>query len=216
MNRKALIALTAIMLTLGCTTKTKNTVKLEGVEVREYRGEKLSSVNDFRENSIKGPQYINLSDYALEVSGLVDEPKKMNYDEVLDRQRYSKVVKLDCVEGWSATILWEGVLVRDLIAEAGVKPEANTLIFYAYDGYSTSLPLSYFLDNDILLAYGMNNVTLPAERGFPFQLVAEDKWGYKWIKWVTRIEVSGDTGYRGFWEERGYNQDGSLSGPKFE
>ncbi len=46
---------------------------------------------------------------------------------------------------------------------------------------------------------------LPLERGYPFQLVAEDKWGYKRIRWVDRLELSSDTSYRGFWEERGYN-----------
>jgi len=82
------------------------------------------------------------------------------------------------------------------------------VIFYAADGYSTSLPLDYIEDRDILLAYSMNGVTLPAERGFPFQLVAEDRWGYKWIKWVTRIEVSDDPSYRGYWEKRGFSQSG--------
>ena len=56
------------------------------------------------------------------------------------------------------------------------------LIARAYDGYSPALPLDYLLDNDILIAYKMNNVTLPAEREFPFQLVAESKYRYKWIK----------------------------------
>jgi DMSO/TMAO reductase YedYZ molybdopterin-dependent catalytic subunit len=46
--------------------------------------------------------------------------------------------------------------------------------------------------------------------------VAEDKWGYKWIKWVTRIEVSNDAGFKGFWESRGYSNDGSLDEPMFE
>ena len=36
---------------------------LEGVEILEYQGEDLSSINDFRENSIAGPQYINIKDY---------------------------------------------------------------------------------------------------------------------------------------------------------
>ena len=41
----------------------KSVIKLPSAEIREYQGEKLSSINDFRENSIKGPQYINISDY---------------------------------------------------------------------------------------------------------------------------------------------------------
>jgi DMSO/TMAO reductase YedYZ molybdopterin-dependent catalytic subunit len=59
-------------------------------------------------------------------------------------------------------------------------------------------------------------VTLPPERGFPFQVVAESKWGYKWVKWVTKIELSDDTDYKGYWEELGYNNDGGIEGPIFE
>jgi DMSO/TMAO reductase YedYZ molybdopterin-dependent catalytic subunit len=123
---------------------------------------------------------------------------------------YSKVVTLFCVEGWDATILWEGVMVRDLVHEAGIDPRANTVIFTAHDGYTTSLPLNYLIDNDIIMAYRMNNVTLPAERGYPFGLVAEDKLGYKWIKWIEKIELSDDIDYRGYWERRGFSNTADL------
>jgi DMSO/TMAO reductase YedYZ molybdopterin-dependent catalytic subunit len=66
------------------------------------------------------------------------------------------------------------------------------------------------MDKDIMLAYKMNGVTLLPERGFPFELVAENKWGYKWIKWVDKIELSADESYRGYWESRGYSNDGDL------
>ena len=85
------------------------------------------------------------------------------------------------------------------------------MILYAHDGYSTSLPLKDLFERDIIMAYKMNNVTLPAERGFPFQLVAEDKWGYKWIKWIERIELSDNQQYRGYWEQRGYSNNGDLN-----
>jgi DMSO/TMAO reductase YedYZ molybdopterin-dependent catalytic subunit len=91
------------------------TVSLDSVEVREYQGEQLSSVNDFRENSIKGPQYLDITNYRLEVTGLVQRPVNYTYDEAKNFTTYQKVVKLDCVEGWSVNILWEGVLVSDLI-----------------------------------------------------------------------------------------------------
>ena len=188
-----------------------NITSLTPVEVREYQGERLSSIADFRENSIRGPQYINRSAYMLELSGLVSRPLSLSYDQVVNEYPvYEKEVTLFCVEGWEVTILWEGIRVEDLLANAGVNPDANTVIFYAADGYSTSLPLDYIKDRDILLAYSMNGVILPAERGFPFQLVAEDRWGYKWIKWVTGIEVSDDPAYRGYWEKRGYSQTGDL------
>lgn len=190
--------------------------ELERQQVRQYEGKDLSSISDFRENSIKGPQTVDEESYRLKITGLVDEPLTLSYDQVLEgRERYKKVVRLDCVEGWGVDILWEGVLVRDLLAEAGVKSSAKTVIFRAHDGYSTSFPLDYVTENDILMAYKMNDVILPPERGFPFQLVAEDKWGYKWIKWIEGIELSSDTGYRGYWESRGYSNSGDRGDPSF-
>ena len=189
---------------------------LEAVEVREYQGENLSSINSFRENSIRGPQYVDKENYTLEVGGLVKNTRTYTYDEVLESQHYEKVVTLNCVEGWSAKILWEGVLLKDLLKEADVLPAAKVVIFYAHDGYSTSLPLTYVIDNDIIMAHKMNGVVLPPERGFPFQLVAENKWGYKWIKWITKIELSDATDYQGYWEQRGYSNRGNLDEGFFE
>jgi DMSO/TMAO reductase YedYZ molybdopterin-dependent catalytic subunit len=190
--------------------------QLPATEIREYEGQNLSSINDFRENSIAGPQHVSLDDYTLEITGLVERPLSLTYDEVLDRLHYEKVVTLHCVEGWDATILWEGVLIEDLLEQAGVQDGAVTVIFHAVDGYTSSLPLDFIRQNDIMLAYRMNGVTLPPERGFPFQVVAESKWGYKWVKWVSEIELSADADYRGYWENYGYNNDGDLEGPIFE
>ena len=202
-----LVAIIAFGVNTGCC----QTEGLAPVEVREYEGVDLSSINAFRENSIKGPQEIDVESYTLRITGLVTNSTSYTYDEVLNRyQHYKKVVTLDCVEGWSATILWEGLLVRDLLAEAEPLANAEVLIFHAYDGYTTSLPIDYIMDNDILMAYKMNDVILPPERGFPFQLVAESKWGYKWIKWITEIELSDDASYRGYWESRGYSNSADL------
>jgi DMSO/TMAO reductase YedYZ molybdopterin-dependent catalytic subunit len=211
----------ALAVLAGCSPKTaaapaaKEPVTLKPVEVRAYQGADLSSVNDFRENSIKGVQRVDPATYRLEITGLVSDPLSLTIDQVVDRTRYKKVVTLHCVEGWDATILWEGIRVKDLLVAAGYDPKATTIIFTAYDGYTTSHPLAYVTGNDILLAYKMNDIAVPQERGFPFVLVAEDKWGYKWIKWVTKIEVSNDAAFRGYWESRGYNQDGALKGPMF-
>jgi DMSO/TMAO reductase YedYZ molybdopterin-dependent catalytic subunit len=194
----------------GCSTPGTN--RLQSVEIKEYQGEKLSSIYDFRENSIKGPQHVDISKYKLTVTGLVDNPIEYTYDDVINNhQSYEKVVRLDCVEGWSVTILWQGVLVRDLLAEAKVKPEAKVVIFHAYDGYTTSMPIDYIVNNNILMAYKMNGVTLPPERGYPFELVAESKWGYKWEKWVTQIELSDNENYRGYWESRGYSNSADIN-----
>lgn len=187
------------------------------VEIVDYEGENFSDFSDFRENSIKGPQYINIDDYELKISGLIETPLTLSYDEVLDNyENYKKISRLNCVEGWSVKILWEGVLLSELLGNLGIAPEANTIIFKAYDGYTTSFPLEYIMGNKIIMAYKMNDEVIPPERGFPFQLVGESKWGYKWIKWITEIELSSDENYEGFWESRGYSDGGDLDKQKLK
>ncbi|NYT00133.1 MAG: molybdopterin-dependent oxidoreductase [Methanocellales archaeon] len=211
---KKILVFVLVIFFIGCIQKP---ITLDEIEIRDYEGQKLSSVEDFRENSIKGPQYIDKENYNLEISGLVENPRMYSYDEVIkDNRHYQQVVTLDCVEGWSVTIFWEGVLVKDVIEQADPLQNATTVIFYAYDGYTTSFPLEYIMDNEIIMAYEMNNVTLPPERGFPFQLVAQSKWGYKWIKWITKIELSDNPDYEGYWEKRGYSKTGNLNESFFD
>jgi DMSO/TMAO reductase YedYZ molybdopterin-dependent catalytic subunit len=226
MNKTFAAALTAAVLSItgvgaGCTAPPGATPggdgELPAVEIREYEGQNLSSINDFRENSIMGPQYVDVAGYVLTVHGLVEKELSHTYEEVTGGyEPHRKVVTLFCVEGWDVTLLWEGVLLSDLFSEAGVLPGANTVIFRSVDGYSTSLPLEYVVENDIILAYKMNQVTLPPERGFPFQLVAESKWGYKWIRWVNEIELSNDPSFKGYWEGYGYSNSGDLDKAIFD
>jgi DMSO/TMAO reductase YedYZ molybdopterin-dependent catalytic subunit len=190
---------------------------LPGAEVKEYEGQDLSSINNEPDNSILGPQYIDINSYELQITGLVQNSANYTYEEVINGfPDYQKVVKLNCVEGWSVNILWEGVQVRDILAKAVPLPEAKVVIFHAYDGYTTSFPIEYITGNPILMAYKVNDITLPPEKGYPFQLVAESKWGYKWAKWITQIEISDNINYKGYWEERGFSNSGDLREGFFE
>lgn len=206
-----------LMLLAGCggeETTTDEAVQV--VEIREYQGQKLGSVDDFRENSIKGVQAIDIEEYRLEVGGLVEQPRRFSYTELGKLPHMKKVVILRCVEGWAVRALWEGIPLSEIFELVQPTAEANTVIFYAADGYSTSLSLEYILEKSIIIADRINGLTLPPEQGFPFQLVAEEKWGYKWARWIIRIELSDNPDYRGYWESRGYNNAGDLDGPKFE
>ena len=193
----------------GVSGATQNRYR-EG-EITEYRGARLDPAIGPRDNSIKGVQRVDIKKYTLAVDGLVNTPTTLTYDQVKDLDAYERMITLHCVEGWSATILWKGVLLEELMNKAGVKPEAVTVIFSAADGYTTSLPLKTVLDKQLILAYGANGIDLPAEMGYPFIVVAEDKLGYKWARWVTRITLSDDANYKGYWEQRGYDNDASVS-----
>jgi DMSO/TMAO reductase YedYZ molybdopterin-dependent catalytic subunit len=200
----------------GCVSENEESGAYDNeIENLSYQGRELTPIAQQRNNAIEGTQYIDRETYRLQVDGLVENPRNFTYEEITELPDTSKVVDLNCVEGWSFTAKWTGVKMADLLAETGAMENATTVIFYSADGYSTSLDMDYLLKNDIILAYKLNDVTLPPERGFPLQLVAEDKYGYKWAKWIVRIELS-DSPYKGYWEERGYNNRANAGGPAFE
>ncbi len=182
---------------------------LPEVETLQYQGKKLMPLSLQGNNAIQGTQIIDKNAYRLIVTGLVEKNLNMSYEELLALPAYSEEVYMPCVEGWGFDAKWTGFRVIDLLNLSGLKPGASYVVFYSSDGYSTGLPLDYLNVNKILMAYGINDVTLPHDRGFPFQLVAKSRYGYKWGKWITRIEVV-DKEERGYWESRGYSNSARV------
>jgi DMSO/TMAO reductase YedYZ molybdopterin-dependent catalytic subunit len=180
-------------------------------------GHQLTPMSEQNNNAFKGTQYIDQATYVLTVDGLVDHPLKLSYADLLTYPQISQLMDLNCVEGWNFTAKWTGPALRAIFADAAVQSGAKIAIFYTADdpdGF-TSLDLSYINDNNIIIALKDNDLTLPFERGFPFQVVAMNKFGYKWAKWVTRIELSSDTSFKGYWEGYGYNNNADINGPSF-
>jgi DMSO/TMAO reductase YedYZ molybdopterin-dependent catalytic subunit len=220
MKNKYLIAFLAILATLftltACGRSSPTTSPSGEVEATEYLGQKLTPINEQNNNALKGTQNIDKATYKLTVDGLVDKPLSLSYPDLLSYPQVSKLMDLDCVEGWSFTAKWTGPEMKAILTAAGVKPEALIAIFHTTDGGAfTSLDLIYINEKDIILGLKLNDITLPAERGFPFQVVAQSKYGYKWAKWVTEIELSSDTNFRGYWENYGYNNNADVGGPAF-
>lgn len=185
-------------------------------ELTGYQGVALGSVNDFQENSIGGVRKVDLKKYRLKIDGLVGKPLSFTYQELKIIPHRKRLVTVHCVEGWKVTVLWEGIPISELIKRAGVNPKVNTVIFHGVDGYTTSLDYKTVADKNMLLADSANGISLPAKLGFPLILVAEEKWGYKWARWIERIHFSDKAGFRGYWEQRGFNQEGDVSGPELE
>jgi hypothetical protein len=124
------------------------------VEIRGYEGERLGSIADFRENSIRGPQQVDSSEYLLAVDGLVRDTLSWRLDRLLMLPMHQRVTTLHCVEGWGAELPWEGFRISQLLDSAGADPRATTVVFHAVDGYTTSLPLGYVLGKDLYWAIG--------------------------------------------------------------
>ena len=192
----------------GTTEATEN--RYSELEIREYEGTRLDPSVGPRDNSIAGIQNVELEGYTLKITGLVKEEQSLTYEEVLAMPATEKLITLHCVEGWEATVLWKGTSLGDLIQLAEANQKADTVIFHCVDGYTTSMSLADILDRNMILAYSSNGIPLPPALGFPFIVVAEDKWGYKWARWVDAIILSSDTEYKGYWEERGFGNEADL------
>lgn len=184
-------------------------------EATEFQGTALTPISQQGNASLAGVHYIDKDSYRLTVDGLVDQPLSLSYADLQSYPQGSWLMDLNCVDGWYFTAKWTGPKLDDIFNDARVKTEAKIAIFYTVDvpiGY-TSLDLDYIRDNDIIIALKINDITLPPERGFPFQVVAKSKFGYKWAKWVTRIELSSDTDFLGYWENQGYSNDADIGTP---
>jgi Sulfite oxidase and related enzymes len=221
----SLLLIVVMSLSLLASTEpfaaAQSPVQLFPGEVAQYQGQALTPISTYIDYlnahpdvAIKGAQYINQSTYKLAITGIVNSPSNYSYSDVVNNFNSTlQVATLPCVEGWSVTLLWQGVPIMDLLQSAGgVGPDANTVIFLAYDGYSSSLPLDYIKQNNIMIAYKMNNVTLTGQTGWPLFLVAKDQYGYKWVEWITEINVSNNSNYLGYWESRGYPNNATVSG----
>jgi DMSO/TMAO reductase YedYZ molybdopterin-dependent catalytic subunit len=217
------IAIFLLMLVLaasgGCTSPPDYTSTLVGKgEATEFNSHKLTPIALQNNNALAGTQDIDSSTYTLTVDGLVNKPLKLTYADLQAYPQLNQLMDLNCVEGWKFTAKWSGPALASIFNDAEVKPEAKIAIFHTADvpeGY-TSLDLSYIYDKNIIIALKDNDIVLPPERGFPFQVVAMSKFGYKWAKWVTRIELSSDTGFRGYWENANYNNNADINGPAAE
>ena len=216
MRLAIIFALLPLTLVLACGCGQPPAPPPDEFETTEYLGTELTPINEQGNNALRGTQYIEREGYQLSVDGLVAKPLSLSYDDLLSYPQESRLAYMPCVEGWGFWAKWTGPRLAAIFEDAGVKAEAKTVIFHCADeGGYTSLELDYILQRDIIIALKLNDVTLPPERGFPFQVVAEDKYGYKWAKWVTAIELSSED-YRGYWERAGYNNQADAGGPAFE
>ena len=101
-------------------------------------GTKLTPIDQQQNNALKGTQHIDKNTYILTIDGLVDNPQKLTYSDLLAFSQISKLMPLNCVEGWSFTAKWTGPSLKDLFAAAKVQAGAKIAIFY-----STDVPTGY-------------------------------------------------------------------------
>lgn len=199
-----LVAAAAFVLLRGGEPKTQ-------LELPEGGTVEVTPSEDMRVRTAESDPVIDPASFTLSVSGMVNNPLSLSFEDITSMQAEERLVDLPCVEGWTETALWKGIRLAPLLERAGVLEGADNVVFLSPGGYTTSLTLADIAQTDPILAYGANGEMLPHEQGFPLRLVVPDRLGYKWIKWVAAIEViSGE--YEGYWESRGYSNEADASG----
>jgi DMSO/TMAO reductase YedYZ molybdopterin-dependent catalytic subunit len=147
--------------------------------------------------------------YRLTVGGAVERPTTYTLADLRALPRAEQVSDFHCVTGWVVeNVRWGGVRLHDVLAEAGLRPDAKALRFVSAEvPYDDTLTLPQALLPDVMLALDMDGEPLSQGHGFPARIVMPRMYGYKSVKWVTRIEARTAYTDLGFWEQRGYDKD---------
>ncbi|MCZ7372594.1 MAG: molybdopterin-dependent oxidoreductase [Candidatus Methanoperedens sp.] len=180
---------------------------LAGISMLKEKG--IKAINSFRIRSIEQTPSFDLATWKLTVEGLVDKPIVISYNELLKLESEEQITDFHCVEGWSVdNVKWKGIRLKTLFDMVGLKQEAAFATFHSASGiYSDSLSITEALESDVMLAYMQNDEPIPEEQGRPLRLVMPRMFGYKNVKWVNRITLTG-TQAIGYWERYGYKIDG--------
>ncbi|WP_136603429.1 molybdopterin-dependent oxidoreductase [Salinigranum halophilum] len=131
------------------------------------------------------PDPVDLDAWRLRVDGLVESPLTLS-DETLDTRDQRRAL-LDCTSGWYTVEDWRGVSLGTVLDEAGVDGGARWVTVHSVTGYRWSFPLTEA--RGFLLATHVGGERLSHGHGFPLRLVAPQRRGFQWVKWVTRIEL---------------------------
>ena len=151
---------------------------------------------------------ISEEQFQLSVDGMVDTPVALSYSDLLAMPSTTLVRTFQCVTGWKVpNVHWQGVALSEILDRAGVKPTASALRFFSSDNFDTeSLTLSQARRPDVIVVYSMLGTPVTREHGGPVRLYVAPMYGYKSIKWLTRITVTNEV-VPGYWEQNGYAVD---------
>jgi DMSO/TMAO reductase YedYZ molybdopterin-dependent catalytic subunit len=146
--------------------------------------------------------------YALQIDGLVRNPRTFTYAELLALPRSHQVSTFHCVTGWTvANVRWSGIRFKHLLDLVEPLPSATALRFDSLEvPYNDSLTLAQVGLHDVMLALEMDGQPLSRPHGSPARVVIPEMYGYKGVKWLTRIELLASQP-SGYWEGLGYDQD---------
>ncbi len=146
--------------------------------------------------------------WALTIDGAVEEPVTLDWAAFHALPQVEDESDFHCVTTWSLMdSKWKGVQFSALMGLVRPKPDATHVMTWAYDGYTTNLPLEEAIKDDVLLVHSWNGQPLPREHGGPVRMITPRLYAWKGAKWIVKIEFLAEDA-PGFWERRGYSNTG--------
>lgn len=156
-----------------------------------------------------GTPDVDLENWRFDVGGLVEKGLTWSLDEFMQLPAVKVYADFHCVTRWSRLDnVWGGVSTRTIAELARVKTDARFVAASAYDyGWTTNLPIEYFLAEDSLFAWSHDGEPIAPEHGGPVRLIVPQLYAWKSAKWVKGVEFLAQD-RAGFWEEGGYHMRG--------
>ena len=156
-----------------------------------------------------GPPQIDLETWHLDVFGLVERPMTFSIHDFLALPQIKVFSDFHCVTRWSRLgNVWSGVATKEIARLVGIKAEAQFVLAHAYDnGWTTNIPVEYFMAEDVLLSHAHDDQPISVEHGGPVRLIAPQLYAWKSAKWVRALEFI-STDKPGYWEGGGYHMLG--------
>ncbi len=154
------------------------------------------------------PIYKSLDDWDLRIFGLVEEPLRLTWDDLMKLPHQTQTVDIHCVTRWSKLdTTWTGIPWREIMRLVKVKPEATHVMAHCEYGFTTNIALDVLDDDDTMLAFAYAGKPLEPEHGYPLRLLVPKRYFWKSAKWLRGLEfMAGDR--PGFWERNGYHMEG--------
>ena len=160
---------------------------------------------------------VRAEDWRLRVHGLVEREVTLDYDQLLELGLIESWVTLTCVSNEVGGYLagnawWSGVPVADVLAMAGLQPDADAVKSTSADGWTAGTPLDVLTDGrDAMFAVAMNGEPLPVIHGFPVRMVVPGLYGFvSATKWVVDVEVSRFDAFDAYWSTRGWSEQAPI------
>jgi DMSO/TMAO reductase YedYZ molybdopterin-dependent catalytic subunit len=154
---------------------------------------------------------VDLATWTLEVSGEVERPLTLGWEQLLELPSREVTVDIHCVTRWSRfDTTFKGVHWSELAKLVQPKPGARFVVAHAEQGFTANVPLAAIEDEEALIAYEADGEPLTPDHGWPVRLVVPSRYFWKSAKWLRGLELL-DHDEPGFWERYGYHNDADFT-----